>query len=192
MKKRRGTRNIAIIAILVAVIGLSIGFATLNATLKITSNTTVKGAKWAIEFQNLSSAQIMGDVKETVPAQIDESKTGITMSLEFGAAPITDANIGYTFEVHNAGTVDAKLLGDPAIDLGDLDGKLEVTIKDITSGTPGENVTEGTPIGAGETKKYALSIKYPEAQNDTLVEEDKTADITIEFNFVQDTVGSAG
>ena len=83
----------AILAILVAVIGLSIGFAALNATLKITANTTLKGTNWSIIFQNVGSAEIVGDAREAASAQIDENKTEFTINVEFRLASPVANNI---------------------------------------------------------------------------------------------------
>ena len=81
----------AILAILVAVIGLSIGFAALNATLKITANTTLKGTNWSIIFQNVGSAEIVRAAKKASLTQIEESKTEFTINVEFRlASPVAD------------------------------------------------------------------------------------------------------
>ena len=81
----------AILAILVAVIGLSIGFAALNATLKITDNTTLKGTNWSIIFQNVGSAEIVRAAKKASLTQIEESKTEFTINVEFRfASPVAN------------------------------------------------------------------------------------------------------
>lgn len=82
----------AILAILVAVIGLSIGL-VLNATLKITANTTLKGTNWSIIFQNVGSAEIVRAAKKTSLTQIEESKTEFTINVEFRLASPVANNI---------------------------------------------------------------------------------------------------
>lgn len=189
MRKRRGTRKTAILAILVAVIGLSIGFAALNATLKITANTTLKGTNWSIIFQNVGSAEIVGDAREAAPAQIDENKTGLTLNVEFGPAPPETTMISYTFEVNNAGNVDAELFEDPTIDLGTLDGKVTATLFDITD-SGNEQVTAGAKLAVGETRQYRIILQCVEATNETISTDDVSGEITVEFAYVQDTTGS--
>ena len=83
----------AILAILVAVIGLSIGFAALNATLKITDNTTLKGTNWSIIFQNVGSAEIVRAAKKASLTQIEESITEFTINVEFRLASPVANNI---------------------------------------------------------------------------------------------------
>lgn len=189
MRKRRSTRKTAILAILVAVIGLSIGFAALNATLKITANTTLKGTNWSIIFQNVGSAEIVGDAREAAPAQIDENKTGLTLNVEFGPAPPETTMISYTFEVNNAGNVDAELFEDPTIDLGTLDGKVTATLFDITD-SGNEQVTAGAKLAVGETRQYRIILQCVEATNETISTDDVSGEITVEFAYVQDTTGS--
>lgn len=189
MRKRRGTRKTAILAILIAVIGLSIGFAALNATLKITANTTLKGTNWSIIFQNVGSAEIVGDAREAAPAQIDENKTGLTLNVEFGPAPTETTMISYTFEVNNAGNVDAELFEDPTIDLGTLDGKVTATLFDITD-SGNEQVTSGAKLAVGETRQYRIIFQCVEATNETISTDDVSGEITVEFAYVQDTTGS--
>lgn len=189
MRKRRGTRKTAILAILIAVIGLSIGFAALNATLKITANTTLKGTNWSIIFQNIGSAEIVGDAREAAPAQIDENKTGLTLNVEFGPAPTETTMISYTFEVNNAGNVDAELFEDPTIDLGTLDGKVTATLFDITD-SGNEQVTSGAKLAVGETRQYRIILQCVEATNETISTDDVSGEITVEFAYVQDTTGS--
>ena len=82
----------AILAILVAVIGLSIGL-VLNATLKITANTTLKGTNWSIIFQNVGSAEIVRAAKKASLTQIEESKTEFTINVEFRLASPVANNI---------------------------------------------------------------------------------------------------
>lgn len=82
----------AILAILVAVIGLSIGL-VLNATLKITDNTTLKGTNWSIIFQNVGSAEIVRAAKKASLTQIEESKTEFTINVEFRLASPVANNI---------------------------------------------------------------------------------------------------
>lgn len=89
----------AILAILVAVIGLSIGFTALNATLKITANTTLKGTNWSIPFQNVGSAEIVRAAKKASLTQIvryefedheEETKTTLLETMLINEGDLTD------------------------------------------------------------------------------------------------------
>lgn len=93
-EKRRGTRKTTILAILIAVIGFRIGL-VLNATLKITANTTLKGTNWSIPFQNVGSAEIVRATKKASLTQIEESKTEFTINVEFRLASPVANNIWY-------------------------------------------------------------------------------------------------
>ena len=50
MQKERGFRIIAVIALMVAVVGLTIGYAAYSSTLKITGAAKVDPSSWNVKF----------------------------------------------------------------------------------------------------------------------------------------------
>ena len=108
-ENKRGIRTIAIIALIVSVIGLSIGFAAFAQTLTIGGVGTVKGNTWSIQFANLSTpidgTGITGDATIDTPAALTGGTTmSFAVSLYFPGDEVY-----YDFEVQNNGTLDAEI-----------------------------------------------------------------------------------
>ena len=64
MERQRRIKILALIAMSVAVLGLTVAFAFISTSLKINGSGTFTGASWDVHFDNLSEAQITGDAKE--------------------------------------------------------------------------------------------------------------------------------
>ena len=154
MKDNKRTSYV-IIAILLLVVGISIGYAALTATLTINGNTTIQGNTWDVHFASLSVNQDSTAVPATYadPAQ-DAPATGeATITNESGLVPsgiqdvektkvVYDVTFNkpgdfyeFTVNVVNAGTLPAKLSATPQI-ISTASEKMEAvmtySIMDIT------------------------------------------------------------
>lgn len=122
MEKNRDSKVIAIIALVIAVVGLSVGFAAFTAQLTITPTAEVKAdsSKFKVEFSNTTTA-IEGQGPETVegkitPEDTDGGASGGTASIT--ATTMNNANakitkdtqeVTYEWYVVNSGEMDAYL-----------------------------------------------------------------------------------
>lgn len=124
MEKNRSTKIIAFIALFVAVIGLSVGYAGYSTILQIKGSANVKAQSWNIHFENLEKTSNMTAKELTVP-QIQPSTTLISgVKVEFNEP----GQVGeYKFDIVNAGTFDSIVTG--------------VTIKTPTCTGNGDNAT---------------------------------------------------
>ena len=109
MEKERGAKLIAVIALLVAVAGLTIGYAAYSSTLTINGTATVDPADWNVKFAYTSgdslTAKKTGTAAETTaPTLTDTAVSGFDVVLKAPGDSIT-----YKFSVKNTGTLDAKL-----------------------------------------------------------------------------------
>lgn len=68
MKKENSRTNYIVIALLVLVIGISIGYAALSATLNINGSSTIGKASWDVHFANI--IETAGGVTATKAATI--------------------------------------------------------------------------------------------------------------------------
>lgn len=105
MQKERGTRIIAIVALCLAVAGISIAYATMNTTLTIKGNAVMETAKWEIKLDNLQTSTSGAGELTTVPEIVDDIK------IETFSAKLTkpgDAII-LKFDVQNNGSLDANV-----------------------------------------------------------------------------------
>lgn len=119
MEKDRSTKMIAIIALCVAVIGLSVGFAAFSNDLTISSSATVTpdATDFDVNFSTVNTAETPGTVSGTVSgvagataedATIDNSNapkiTGLKANFKEPGQKVT-----YSFYAHNAGKYAAYL-----------------------------------------------------------------------------------
>lgn len=102
MEKERKIKILSLVALIVAVLGLTVAFAALSQTLTINGTASVNAAEWDIHFANLSEPVIEGDATSTKPTLSGTSITGY-------AATVTKPgdSVVYEFDIVNAGTVDA-------------------------------------------------------------------------------------
>ena len=103
---RKVLYGLVALALVLSVVGISIGFASMSQDLTISGSAEVVPATWKIKFANLSSPTIAGD------ATVDTAPT-ITGDTHIGNYAVTLTKPGdsvtYTFDVVNQGTIDAEL-----------------------------------------------------------------------------------
>lgn len=109
MEKERGAKIIAVIALLVAVAGLTIGYAAYSSTLTVNGTATVDPADWNVKFAYTSgdslTAETTGNATQTTaPTLTDTAVSGFNVVLNAPGDSIT-----YKFSVKNTGTLDATL-----------------------------------------------------------------------------------
>ena len=94
------------LALVLSVVGISIGFAAMSTDLTINGSAEVVPSSWDIKFKDLSSPTITGDAEVTTAPTI-------TSDTHIGnyAVKLTKPgdSVTYTFKVANEGTIDAKL-----------------------------------------------------------------------------------
>lgn len=115
MEKNRGSKVIAIIALIVAVVGLSLGFAAFSQTLTINSSAEYTPGDDSFKVQFSGSK---GSITTSVTPEVTGA-TGKTATITNGTDPVIN-NLGatftapgqsvvYSFYVANTGSVDAYL-----------------------------------------------------------------------------------
>ena len=113
MEKDKGGRIIAIAALLVAVLGLSLGFAAFSSTLNITSNADVliDDSVWDVGFSTANSAITAGDKPDngTGNSEISISKFVISQKTPASLSTTAGSSVTYDFFIVNDGDLDAFL-----------------------------------------------------------------------------------
>lgn len=125
MEKERGSKVIAIVALLIAVVGLSVGFAAYSSTLIISNTSATVGASSESDFNVIFSTSgtsddttianlvkyanengIVGNAKAVLQATTDTfepSMTGTTISGLSAEFTGPGESVTYTLYAHNAG-----------------------------------------------------------------------------------------
>ena len=159
--KRISRKDYIIICLIACIVSLSIAYATISATLTITNDLTVKAHDWDIHFENLEQESITGSNSATVtsPAVIEEDTTKIS-GLQVSFKKPGD-KVVYTFDVTNAGEIDAKLssisIGTPTCNpTSVICDDLEYTLKYAD----GSSISENDVLDSGDTVSLKLTINY--------------------------------
>ena len=104
MEKTRQIKIISLCALLVAVLGLTVAFASLSQTLTINGSAAVNAASWDIHFEKTSGKET--EVKGT--ATFTEPTLSGTKIENFSATLTKPGDsVTYYFDIVNKGTVDA-------------------------------------------------------------------------------------
>ena len=182
--KRRSHNGI--IALVILLLGISIGYAALTTTLVINGESTIKKVVWNMHFKNahtedgsVSIDTTHGEKAAYIPNS-DETKVEYKVSLKQPGDFYE-----FTVDVVNDGTLDAKISSNPT--LVGTDGYnqyVEYTTvwDDDRSSSPSAN----NVIEAGHSRKARVKIKYKEnIRTEDLPDEDKVLEFTYSMNFVQ-------
>ena len=105
MEKERRIKVLSLVALIVAVLGLTVAFASLSQMLTINGTATVDAASWDVHFENLTGPDITGSASTSgTPSINDTTISGLNMSVTKPGDSVT-----YYFDIVNDGTIDAVL-----------------------------------------------------------------------------------
>ena len=105
MEKERRIKVLSIVALIVAVLGLTVAFAALSETLTINGTANVDAASWDIHFENLTGPDLEGTGKVNDTASL----SGTTISNVNMSVTKPGDSVTYYFDIVNDGTIDAVL-----------------------------------------------------------------------------------
>lgn len=205
MEKERGTRTLAVVALLVAVVGMTIGFAAFSTTLNIQGTGKVKASKFSVIFSNLDTpATRTGSANEVTAPTIQAGSTVISNYNVELTAP--GDSISYTFDITNNGTYNAAITGitmagkneatltvtgtgeTATADEAKVRPKLEYTLKYAEGPKAGQDVAIGDELAKDATVKVTLTLRYVPFDDQTLLPEN---DVTISNLGVSIVYGQA-
>lgn len=108
MERDRGYKIIALVALIVAVLGLSFGYAAWSTTLTVSGSGKVDPSTWKVQFAYKSGSSLTptlnGSASSTGATLTSTSVSGFTMTLK---AP--GDSVQYNWLVKNTGDIDAQL-----------------------------------------------------------------------------------
>lgn len=175
MEKERGAKIIAIVALLIAVVGLTVGYAAYSSTLTINGTATVDPASWKVNFDykngttSLTGTKTGHATETTAPTLADTTISGFDVTLKAPGDSVT-----YNFLIKNSGTLNARLanftMGTLTCapnegskitpeDATKLCGELKYTL----AYADGSTITTGTPLNSNDSKELKLKLEWPSA-----------------------------
>lgn len=196
MEKERGAKIIAIVALLIAVVGLTVGYAAYSSTLTINGTATVDPASWKVNFGYKTGDSLTGTIKghateTTAPTLADTTISGFDVTLKAPGDSVT-----YNFLIKNSGTLNAKLAN---FTMGTLtcapnDGssisqedatKLCGELKYTLAYADGSTITTGTTLNANDSKELELKLEWPSASTLSVSDDVKVTIGTTTFVYEQ-------
>lgn len=198
MEKERKIKTLSLAALIVAVLGLTVAFASLSQVLTINGTTTAKGGTWDIHFkstdgtaENTITPELSGAAKVEGTAKLTNTTINdISITLTKPGDKVV-----YKFDVENSGTIDAKIgtfnknvakCTSNAEKEGDATLVCSKLIYKLTYDTEnGTEVKDNDVLNKNEKKHLVLTIGYDQ-ESEAIPEDDVTIDIpNISINYVQ-------
>ena len=181
MKKENSRTNYIVIALLVLVIGISIGYAALSTTLNINGSTTIGKSSWDVHFANV--IETAGGVTATKAAAITAGQTTeVTYEVTL---PTPGTFYEFTVDVVNAGSLDAKLSADATVE-GVSAAQAVYTKYSVVWSDTGVAPKTGDVITAGQKKTAKVRVEYnKDVTAAQLPTTDQVLTLTASMNFIQ-------
>lgn len=164
-------KNILLILLFLAIIGMSIGYAALAQILTINGTANIS-ANWDIKISNIAEGTLTGAVPKTATVVAgDKLSASFDVDLQYPGASAT-----YIITVQNAGTIDARLESITGIDTANAAAPTELTYS--------INAIENDLLTSGSTKDYIVTVSWADSNQ---IPTTKTKIATITLNYVQST-----
>ena len=193
-------QNILLGVLAVGLIGITVAYATLSQQLKINGTAKVASAKWDVHFANMSTGAKTGYAEIATTGKLTAS--GTTVSGSFGTLKAPGDSITYTFDIENAGDINAvidSVTGGQSVTCtsatqsvanavcGDLSYSIKYTDGN-TAIAKGDKLAKATSASAPTKKNVTLTITYNKTDaQQTLASEDVTVTADgMTINYVQD------
>lgn len=182
MEKRKDFRNVMMIALVVAILVMSVGYAALSQRLTVNGTATIEDAKWKVRITDIAFDETNSTITESTqtldPAEsaTGEGSTGAKFDVALGAPG--DKAV-YTVTVKNLGTIEAEL--EAITDLTTINAEEPSDIKFTVTPAAANAAT----LAANETHTYTITVEWLNNVdgNEMPTVTEKTA--TIHFDYVQ-------
>ena len=178
MNNNKGFKSIAVIAIIISVICISIAYAALNATLKIEGTATVKSTNaWSISFTDVKGNSATAGAEEKL-APTATTTPNLSWAATFKAPK---AQYTFTATIKNGGTIPAKLQA-PTVSYITAEGaaSTKFTYTVTIDGTEIDTYA-GYVLAAGAEKDVVVTVIFDAAGS--LTDDELTALNTETVNF---------
>ena len=175
-------QNILLGVLAVGLIGITVAYATLSQQLKINGTAKVASAKWDVHFANMSTGAKTGYAEIATTGKLTAS--GTTVSGNFGTLKAPGDSITYTFDIENAGDINAiidTVTGGQSFTCTSATKSVaDAVCKDLTYSikyTDG-NATIAKDEASAICTQLKYTIKYSDGATTTIAKGDKLAKAT--------------
>ena len=175
---RRKNKSIYIVLIVVALIGITIGYAAISRTLNITGNSEVKQNTWDLHFENVKITN--GSVEADAPT-IDN--TNLVVNFNFFLNLPGDF-YEFTVEVHNDGSIDAMI--DSITKTPILTAAQQKYMNYIIEYQNGEQIASKQLVKSNEFVRFKVRVEYrSDVQEADMPTTNETLNLGFAVNYVQ-------
>ena len=174
---KENTKNVLLGVLIVGLVAMTVAYAALSTTLRISGTASVPAVSWNVRFENWTKADGSDGLASLVQGQANTGSATAVASLTQQASASNSTyvsgihvdllqpgdNIKYEFDIVNRGTIDAKLSGSPTITLtGSNDSTVGTAINNnvVTYNVSCPNQAELAKNGG--TTHCTLTVKYNE------------------------------
>lgn len=182
MRQERGLQNTVIVVLAIAILIMSVGFATYSENLKINGTATFNKATWNVSF-NKTTFNETSEIKATTKS-VEDKLISYSVTL-----PKPGSTYSFTVNVQNYGTIDAELKKITMTGLTEEQAKYishKVTYNG-TEYTQTNNSITGEVIQGGKdaTVPVVVTVEYKlPAEATDLPSENQTVDLNVQFDYV--------
>ena len=165
MERERKFKIVALVAVIIAVIGLSIAFAAMSRTLNINGRGNVDPANFDIYFTNLSQPTLKGEA--SVSGTPTLATKGVTISNMNVTLKKPNDSVVYTVDIKNDGDIDAEIENLVLPTFTSAQQELFDFTVVYTNG--GQAVSIGDTLAKGETRNVTITFKYKDITDESLL-----------------------
>ncbi len=179
--KGKKKKYLSVIILLLLLVGITVGYATLSSNLSISGTSTINSASWDVHFENLSVTAGSVDALEDNEPTISADSLNITYGIE-----LTQPGDFYEFtvDVKNAGSVDARLSELPT--LGGVTTEQDKYVNYTFTHTDGSAIAVGETLAAGASKSFKVRVEFDENVSSTdLPKSRQDMTLTVDMNYEQ-------
>ena len=181
MEKDRKIKVLAVAALIITILGLTVAFAALSQRLTINGAATLDAASWGIKFENLSDGEITGDATINDTAVIADDLVTIN-NIDVSLSTPGDS-VTYTVDLVNEGTINAEIY---SIETPSLTEEQERYLNFNVTYDDGTEVKQGDILNQGERKNITIKIEFDrDITESDLPDEAQEIKLSYKLNFVQ-------
>lgn len=180
MEKKRDVRNVMMVALVVAILVMAVGYAALSQKLTVNGTATIGDAQWKVRITDIAFDEANSSVDSSVSTQsledAVEGEGSIKAKFNVTLAAPGDKAV-YNVTVKNLGTIEAELQS--ITDLTEINAADPSDIKFTV--TPAEGNAD--TLAADATHEYTITVEWVKTEGEQQVPTvtEKTAEIVFEY-----------
>lgn len=173
-------RYLSVLVLVLLLLGVTIGYSALNQGLNISGTSKITNATWDVHFANV---QVKSGSVTAITAPTAPVSGATTMTYEVNLSTPGDF-YEFSFDVENAGSVDAKLSALPT--LSGVSAAQDVYTNYTITHTDGSPIVANELIAAGEETNFTVRVEFDRnVSRDQLPTSAQTMTLIVDMEYVQ-------